>query len=456
MGLVIGTTGLHIGGGSASSRFLGDQWYGVKGNYSSYDPILTRVGCLDLHRTLPIHNKMRRFVENPDGTVKYYLDQNDSRKKVSGEVATLDSTDGNVMLEIPEHYFRFDVTGTEWTFAISEYPIPGFVKISRKTISPWLATVDNVNNKVVSGSFLTWDGDNIARDENNLPVFTTNAAQFRGGGNNASRDGAVNSDLGMGRTSISRATMRSKCVNGTHVGCFRAYNTIKWFQRIEYANMNCQANYNPTLTEEGFRQGGLGNGTAFSSGDWNAHNGYNPFIPSGVTATLGNNTGLVSYVLQLASGTKTFQVQSYRGFEVPFEYIWHNADDVLIKHNGATESVAYLCTDPTKFASPASDTQANPPEGYVAKTNIPITSCNPKHEATDGDTEASFPVVPGGSSTTGICDYFYHPGASANGWYAALFGGYATNGALAGFGCLDTTARPAHTLARLGFRLCRN
>ena len=447
--------GLLIGSGQTQPQYPYSQWYGVKGNYSSTDPILTRVGSLDLHRTLPIQSKMKRFVENTDGSVKYYLHQNDSRKKDSGAAAIIDSTDGNVMLEIPEHYFRFEVSGQEWIFAISEYPLPGFVKIPRRAISPWLATVDNVNNAVVSGCFLTWNGDNIARDSNNLPIFTSNAAQFRGCNNSASDDGTVKSGLGMGRTAISRTTMRGYCKNDTHVGCFAAYNTIKWLQRIEYANMNCQAAYNATLTEEGFHQGGLGNGTVFDGTEWNNHNGYYPFIPSGVTATLGNNTGLVDYVLQKASGTKTFHVQSYRGFEVPFEYIWHNADDVLIHHNGATESIAYWCDDHTKFTTPSND-QAAVPAGYVAKTNLPTASCYPKHEATDGQSEVSFPDASGGGSTTGICDYFSHPGADASGWYAALCGGSADLGASAGFGYLDTKHRPTNTFAYYGFRLCRN
>lgn len=450
--------GLLIGSGSTRPQYPYDQWYGVQGNYSSIDPILTRVGNLDLHKTLPIQNKMKRFVENEDGSVKYYLHQNDSRKKDSGAAATIDSTDGNVMLELPEHYFRFEVSGQQWIFAISEYPLPGFVKIPRQAISPWLATVDNVNNKVVSGCFLTWSGDAIARDSNNLPVFTSNAAQFRGCGNDSSLDGTVKSGLGMGRTAISRTTMRNYCKNGTHVGCFRAYNLIKWLMRIEYANMNCQAAYNATLTTEGYHQGGLGNGTAFDGSAWSAHNGYYPFIPSGVTATLGNNTGLVSYTLQLASGTKVFNVQSYRGFEVPYEYIWHNADDVLIHHSPDTEdakSIAYLCTDPTKFTTP-SNSQTTIPTGYEAKTELPRTSCYPLHEATDGATETSFPDATGGGSTTGICDYFYHPGATASGWYAALFGGSAHIGASAGFGYLITNDRPAYTTASFGFRLCRN
>ena len=63
--------GLLIGSGQTQPQYPYSQWYGVKGNYSSTDPILTRVGSLDLHRTLPIQSKMKRFVENTDGSVEY-------------------------------------------------------------------------------------------------------------------------------------------------------------------------------------------------------------------------------------------------------------------------------------------------------------------------------------------------------------------------------------------------
>ena len=450
---------LILGSGQTRPQYPYDQWYGVQGDFSSTDKTLTRVGNLDLHRTLPVHQTMRRFVENTDGSVKYYLHQNDSRKKESGAAAILDSTDGNVMLEIGEHYFRFEVAGTKWIAAVSLYPLPGFVKIPRRVVSPWGATIDNVNNTVVSGCWLTWSGDAVAKDANGLPIFTSNAAQFRGCNNSAGNDGTTKSGLGMCRTSISRASMRGYCKNGTHVGAGRAYNTIKWMFRIEYATMDCQATYNATLTQDGFHQGGLGNGTAFDSSAWNTHNGYNPFIPCGVTATLGNNTGLVSYEFNLTQGgTKTVQVQSYRGFEVPFEYIWLNADDILIHHSPTTGdnlSVAYVCNDPTLFTTPT-DSQATVPSGYVAKTTLPRASCYPKYEEMDSVTETSFPAVSGGSGSTGICDYFYHPGDSADGWYAALFGGTAGLGANAGFGDLHTSYRPAYTNAYIGFRLCRN
>lgn len=158
--------GLLLGSGNTKPQYPYDQWYGVQGDFNSQDYKLKRVGNLDLHRTLPIQAKLKRFVENPDGSVKYYLNQNDSRKKDSGATAVIDSTDGNVMLEKPEYYFKLEIEGTKWIRAYSEYPLPGFIKMERKTVSPWYATVDITNSVAVSGCWLTWNGNEIARDAN--------------------------------------------------------------------------------------------------------------------------------------------------------------------------------------------------------------------------------------------------------------------------------------------------
>ena len=158
--------GLILGSGTTKPQYPYDMWYGVQGDFTSKDPILTRVGNMDLHRTLPIQSKLRRFVENTDGSVKYYLHQNDSRKKDSDATAIIDSTDGNVMLEIPSYYVKVEIQGTKWIYAISEYALPGFVKMERKAISPWYGTIDTQTNTAVSGSFIMWHGDEVARDSN--------------------------------------------------------------------------------------------------------------------------------------------------------------------------------------------------------------------------------------------------------------------------------------------------
>lgn len=451
---------LILGSGSTKPQYPYDMWYGVQGDFTSKDKKLTRVGNLDLHRTLPIQKKLRRFVENnADGSVKYYTHQNDTRKRDSGAKAVLDTTDGNVMLEKPKYYLRFEIEGTKWTYAISEYPLPGFVEMTRKTVAPWYSTIDIEKSIAVSGCWLQWDSnDELVRDENGFVALLPNAANFRGGSgaSDASKDGTYNSQLGMGRTSISKAGVRPYCKNGMHIGVARVYSEIAWLMRIEYANFDCQEAFNATLTADGFAQGGLGNGTGVSGTDWNNWGGYRPFIPGGVTAPLGNNTGRVAYTIKNWSGgaDKVVQVGSYRGLEVPFEYLWLLADDILIRYlPNEGRCVAYGCTDPAKFTSPA-DLATTVPDGYEPITDLPSGEGYIWNFAIS-EKGFTFPTSVGVGSTQGMCDYFYRQNAAFDGWCGGLLSARAHGGTSAGFGSLSAYTRSSWTNASGGFRLCR-
>ena len=455
--------GLLLGSGSTKPQYPYDQWYGVQGDITSSDYKLTRVGNLDLHRTLPIQSRLRRYVENEDGSVNYYLGSNDSRTKEAGATADITGASGNVMLEIPEFYVRVEIQGTKWIYGISEYPLPGFTKVERMAIAPWYSTYNNTTKKPQSGCFLTWDGDEVARGEDGLPIFVDGAADCRGGNNTTGWDGTYRSLIGMGRTSVTKSTVREWCVaagNGIHHGAYRAFNYIAWLQRIEYASLHCQDTYTTTLTGDGFRQGGLGSGCAVDGKQWNTHNGYNPFVPGGVTAPLGNNTGKVNFTVKNWANTgndKVIAVTSYRGLEVPFEYIWMLADDVLVRHGFpvSNRSTFYLCEDPTKFTS-HSDSSTSVPAGYEAMTEIPLGKSNYIDTEEINGKGVSFPNSVNGSSNKGFCDQYYQPGATASGWYGALLSGGADFGAIAGFGYLIANYRSSIALASIGFRLCRN
>lgn len=452
--------GLILGSGSTKPQYPYDMWYGVQGDFTSKDYKLTRIGNMDLHRTLPIQKKLRRFVENKDGSVKYYLHQNDSRKKDSGAAAKLDTTDGNVMLEKPEYFGRFEVEGTKWAMCISEYALPGFVRMSHKTLSPWCATIDIENSVAVSGCWLQWGADGeLLRDENGFVSLLPNAANFRGGmgTSDANKDGTFNSMLGMPRTLISKGAARPLCKYGTHLGAARAYMEIAWLQRIEYASLHCQDVYNETLTADGFHQGGLGSGPVINGTEWNIWGGYRPFVPCGVTAPLGNNTGRVSYTIKgWTGGDKVVQCLSYRGLELPYEYLFLLADDILIHYTPDSNGgrlTAYGCTDPTKFTSPP-DSSTTIPDGYVAITDLPQTDGYQWNFGFSYD-GFTFPTTIGGGVNQGLCDYFWRPGANAPGWYGALLSAPARDGARAGFGFLGAPCRSSWSGTYGAFRLCR-
>ena len=208
------------------------------------------------------------------------------------------------------------------------------------------------------------------------------------------------------------------------------------------------------MTEEGFRQGGLGAGvTTLNYSKWSAFNGVYPVIPCGVTNSLGNHTGVVEYTLpdDYDPGVVfKVNVPSYRGVENPFGHIWKWTDGCKCLIQAETDgglSEFYVCDDPAAFTSSGTvnyNLRGNLPrkEGYVKQLIL-------------GEDGEIMPLEVGGGSTTYFCDYFYtstpESGVSERG---VLFGGDAYPGANAGFVYAYTIYSAAYSNAHLGSRLC--
>lgn len=73
-----------------------------------------------------IQTKMKRCVLNADGTVKYYLSATDSTKKADGSAAIIDGTDGNVMVEIPKFWYKYENVGGVHKWSISDAAQTGY------------------------------------------------------------------------------------------------------------------------------------------------------------------------------------------------------------------------------------------------------------------------------------------------------------------------------------------
>ena len=143
-------------------------------------------------------------------------------------------------------------------------------------------------------------------------------------------------------------------------------------------------------------------------------------------------------------------VTSYRGFEVPFEYLWMLADDFLAYY-GESESTLYICRDPEKFTAPG-DSATEAPDGYTPEISLPRSG---SYGWNEGITTDGFSAVSshGGSENTGTTDYFWN--TATVGWWGALLGAAAHCGAGAGFGYLLANDRSSGADADIGFRLCR-
>lgn len=449
-----------------------DLWYGIRinlknGGHCVADGKLERVGNLDLHRSLPIQKRIRRYMAKADGSVNYWLGANDSTLKEGGGAARLNAVDGIVQLYKPDYYRRFELDGDYLLVAISEVPLPGFVHMKERSRSPWLASCNRTTNIPTCASFLQWNADGtLKRDADGLLVLADNAAEYRGGNNQTAYDGTYRSMLGMPMSSASANmnTFRTRCRSlgeDWHFGGWRFREEMSWLMAIEFGDLDSQAAVNAEKTADGFAQGGLGNGTFVNGTEWNAYNGYYPFIPCGVTAKLGNNTGVVEYTIKnwKDGADKVVKVASYRGWEAPQQYMWEHNDDVRIWHDKPSEGgqgLIFLCNDPAKFANPAND-RVKTLAGYEELGLLPPTN---GHISAMGFANGwSFPnSIVGGASNKGYCDYFWRPSVTddnnAEGWYQLLSAAGAGHAENSGVRCAGTNNRCADTSAHCGFPLC--
>lgn len=428
--------GLIIGMGNTKPEFAYDFYYGIEWDTTVSNPVPTRIGKAELHAELPVQSLIRRCVLNTNGTVNYYLNANDSTKRDNGAAANLSGADGQVMVELPECYARFEMDGTKRRALISTQELPGFHKWNKAYISAYEATVQ--------------------RSTNTLMSVVNMGADYRGGGNNADWDGTYRSLLGRPATNISLTNFRTYARQGrsTEWNCnvYQLHKELWWFFAIEYCNFNSQAEYNAALDSNGYHQGGLGAGVTQIS-DWNGYNGYMPFVPCGTTNSLGNRTGVVTYNAMKADGTTVHYaapVPSYRGVENPFGHIWKWTDGCLCNIQSEAAggvSMFYVCDNPANFASSIS---AN----YDYRGDLPRSNGYVK-EVILGEYGEIMPLSIGGGSTTYFCDNFYTdiPG-SGSATRGVLFGGNAYCDAHAGFVCAGTSNTPANTNAYFGSRLC--
>lgn len=424
------------------SYFKNTDVYGVRHTIGNSSPDLTRIGESSLHRDLPVQSLMRRCVVNNTGDVVYYLGANDSTKKEDGTSAVLNGNDGQVMVEVPEHYRKTTLNAAQgyMDIEISLFPFDGAFLVPRYLVSAYEASLD--------------------RDNNILSSVVNTTTRYRGGNNTAGWDATYRSLLGMPATSISLTNFRTYGKNrGTGWGCYdwNMHCDIFWLFAIEYATLNSQKTFNENLTAEGYHQGGLGAGVSIFS-NWSTYNSYNPIIPCGFTNSLGNKTGVKTFTLTAeqaeAYGSEHSEsVPSYRGIENPFGHIWKWADGLLCKGDG-TKQDFYVSRVRGQYASTLNDSYVKVGSGAGAigyvKAIIGSSQSMAQEQRNYGDL---LPSDVTGSASTYFCDYHYEAHI-ADTIYGAYVGGSAGNSASDGMAYVDTDDAPADTNANVGSRLC--
>lgn len=396
--------------GTRVGPLLNLAWYGVERDLTIASPGWTRIAssqsAMSLHVTLPVQSSLKGCLLKADKTVNYYLKPDDWTMKADGTASILTGADGNVMVRKDrDTYWQFETVGNIQRVKCSIYPLVGFLKFDKWNVGAYEAKLVATKLSSIAGV---------------LPTTSRSETQFR---IDARANGAGYNQL------------------------WNEPNTeIAWMQIVEFASFNLQKPVDNTLTPEGYRKGGLGNGvTTAISAEWSAFNGYNPFVVCGSSDSLGNKSGEVPVIIPNFGGVgigRTFTVPRYRGIENSFGHVWKWVDGVGFNHL-ADRRECYIFEDPSLIAD-------NTSVGTRLAGNLSLTE-GWVETVLFGAKGDIFPTSVGGSSTTQFCDYFYAP-ALGSGWRALIFGGSAYYGAYAGR-YVNANNGASYTSANVGARL---
>lgn len=338
----------------------------------------------------------------------------------------LDGYDGEVMVYVPEFYIRSWNGDDKRSVRISPTKIDGtwehqpalFVGAYRDTI---LGTVpENMGY--------------LSTLEEGSAVTIANRSTYCRGGNAESVDeepsDIFKSTLGKCRTGLPRPFFREAARKvGKEIMSYRQYkNILYWLWVIEYATFNSQDTFNPSLTPEGFHQGGLGKGLTTVT-NWSSYNNSNPITPNGYTDKLGNRTGYRVIEPGGPAHSQSLAAVRWRGIENPFGDVWTHVDGIVADSNlylpyGSTRYHAvYTTDDPNKYFDGISESfgmelsgAVTEYSGYIVKFDLGVTS-----EIIPSDTRET------GSSVEFKCDYCNTFSTSSEvGHHTVLLGGCAT------------------------------
>lgn len=401
------------------------DWYGVSWSETSSSPDCTRIGNMDMHRTLPIQSMMKGYLYFKDGNPLYrMLKLNDSWTKCENYSAggwrdvdtLLEDTNTNVMIKIPEFWWIDDYTESTEThnLKICPHAKPGWHHHKEAYVSAYEGYID---------------GNYYRSSKNKIPSvnFTRSAVRPKARAN------------GLG--------------NSWNIYTYDEHRAICHLFLVEYATRNSQKAVNTALTVEGFRQGGLGSGCTTGTVTINGATTYS-FIPTGSSDSLGSGSGEVTVTIQQtdSSGSNTTTItrkcNRYRGIENPFGHVWKHTDDVISVYiSGYGARFWYKCDSPDHFGDSSSND--NPYYKNIA-ANAVVTGYKTKIVTTS---TCDFFALScnNGSETTYWCDYNWDNMDSS--LHCLLIGGRSDNGGRAGLFYLDSTNGVGRSAADLGSRL---
>lgn len=366
-----------------------------------------------------IHEGMKRCVLKEDGSVNYYLNPSDSTEKIDGTAATLDGTDGYVMVEVPKFYFRYVLNGSTHNWQISDVPQAGF------QLHPAFYKDGNIVDYRYIGAYDACMYDDSA----SAYVSGTNLTDMTSSTDTAADKLASVSGI-YPIVGLTRDECRSIAENngaGWRVVDFWLISAIQMLYVVEFGSF-----FSQNITGAGNTNGSY----LASSSDQND----SPHTIAGASNSLGNASTNTTTGAGVSAKPGT-SFMSYRGIENFYGNCWNWVDGVNIGV-GANYNV-HVSNVTTDFADNTATNydligQCATASGYVQNIYA-------------GDVPGAF--IPndttGASSSTYLTDYFY----INTGNRVALFGGDAAVGAFAGAFCWGWALVSSYADRTVGCRL---
>ena len=322
------------------------------------------------------HRNMKRCVLNANGTVNYYLNPDDSTKKLDGTTANIDGADGNVMVEIPKFYFRQVKVGTKTTWEIADTQLTGYqlhpafvkngVEVSHRYIGAYEACyLDATDSTYKSGL-------NLDDMTSNLDLANDKLASVSG----------VYPLVG-----VTRDECRSLARNvgtGWRQQDFWLTCAVQLLYLVEYGNFNSQSN--------------LGNGNTGTSPTYPASSSSqtdSPHSVAGKSNSLGNAS--TNSTSGASSATRDTAFMSYRGIENFYGNCWNYVDGINV--GIVVDRDIWVSNTDTDFAD---DTSTN----YTQLTGT-LATVNGFASDILNINGAFLPSAASGSSSTYLTDNFF-------------------------------------------------
>lgn len=395
------------------------DWYGVQWSETSSNPDCTRIGNMEMHRSLPIQSMMKPFAFQ---TLSWYKEQyvplqedfvnsyyNHNTNISSEQVSDVN----NIMIRIPEFWYTDEYVPSSKThnLKICPHAKSGWNHHKEAYVSAY--ELYNLNGRAIS-------------KRKNIPTVNFTRANGRTWARANGFDGEAKWNL----------------------YTYEEHRAICHLFLVEYATRNSQKTVNTELTPEGFRQGGLGSGCTTGTATINGATTYS-FIPTGSSDSLGSGSGEVTVTIQQTdssghnTSTITRKCNRYRGIENPFGHIWKHVDDVISVYNGGYRTW-YKSIKPNQFAD-------NKNVSYKPLTTAVVVTGHKTEIRATPTCDFFAAACTNGSESTYWCDYNWDNTDASE--HCLLIGGRSGDGGQAGLFYLASSDGVGASSAIVGSRL---